>query len=431
MELKRFEFTKIQKKAMKLMNGTAGNVMLFGGSRSGKSFVICSNVALAAFRFPGIRIAILRRYLKDVRESILMDTFPKVLRLRFDIPQMKFEKMLSKSDLCLRTEQGSEIWFGGLDDKDRVEKILGKEYALIFFNEVSQIPYSSIEIAKTRLAMKIGRWHNRCYYDCNPTDKSHWTYRIFIEKLAPDRTPLIYPEDYVSLQMNPDQNRKNISTDYLEKTLGGVRGKYRERFLLGNWTDGNEDALWKSTTMIDPYRTLSVPDNLERIVVGVDPAVTNSDRSDSTGIIVAGRKRLSGNEIHFYVLEDCSLSGSPQEWAMIAISAFHRHLADRIVAEVNQGGDLVVSLLRNIDRTIPIRTVHATRGKLIRAEPVVALYEQGLVHHVGELSELEDEMTHYTGTEAEESPDRMDALVWAITDLTKACSVEIGSFRIV
>ncbi|MDO5580171.1 MAG: phage terminase large subunit [Planctomycetia bacterium] len=424
-----FKYTKIQNKALRLLNGKAGNVMLFGGSRSGKTFVLCANIALAAFTFPGIRIAILRRYLKDVRESILMDTFPKVLRIRFEIPQGKFEKMLSKSDLVFRTETGSEIWFGGLDDKDRVEKILGKEYGLIFFNEVSQIPWSSIEIAKTRLAMKVDNWRNRSYYDCNPTVKSHWAYQLFIEKTAPNKTPLIYPEDYVSLQMNPMDNRRNISSEYLEKTLGSITGKARDRFLLGNWTEDNENALWKQGPMIDTWRVRDAPADLERIVVGVDPAITNSAGSDYTGIIVAGKGKDRSGQEHYYIIKDYSLQGSPQEWATAVVKAFRESYADRVVVEVNQGGDLVISVLRNVDASLPIRSVHASRGKIIRAEPIAALYEQGLVHHVGEFPELEEEMISYTGTDSEESPDRMDALVWAITDLSKVCSVEIGSFR--
>ncbi|MDD3586414.1 MAG: phage terminase large subunit [Thermoguttaceae bacterium] len=427
---KSFTYTRVQRQAMTMLNGRAGNIMLYGGSRSGKTFVICSNIVLVAMKFPGIRIAILRRYLKDVRESILLDTFPKVLELRLGMDRATFEKMLNKSNLFFRTDEGSEIWFGGLDDSDRVEKILGKEYGLIYFNEVSQIPHQSVEIARTRLAMKVDGWRNKCYYDCNPTTRSHWVYRTFVEKLAGDRTPLLFPEDYVSLQMNPKDNASNISSEYLNKTLEAMKGNLRERFLEGRWTDDRETALWKRTSMIDPYRITAAPPELERIVVGVDPAVTSSERSDLTGIVVAGKKAYRG-KYHYYILDDASLPGTPVEWARRVVHALRQYNADRIVAEVNQGGDLVVSMLRNIDETVPVRTVHATRGKIVRAEPIAALYEQGLVHHVGELLELENEMISYTGLDSEQSPDRMDALVWALTDLTKNSTTEIGRFSFV
>ncbi|MDO5553420.1 MAG: phage terminase large subunit [Planctomycetia bacterium] len=426
-----FQYTKAQRAAIRLLNGPAGNVMLFGGSRSGKTFVICANVMMAAVQFPGLRVAILRRYLKDVRESILLDTFPKVLRLRFKIDRAGFEKMLNKSDLYLEIGNGSQIWFGGLDDSARVEKILGKEYGLIYFNEVSQIPYTSIEIAKTRLAMKVLHWRNRCYYDCNPTPKNHWVYRMFVEKVCEDRTPLPFADDFVSFRMNPGDNARNISRDYLEKTLGALTGRSRDRFVNGNWSEVCENALWRSETMIDPYRINEIPDDLERIVVAVDPAVTHTERSDHTGIVVVGRKQEESSRVHYYVLADYSLVGTPVQWARRVVEAYHRFQADRVVAEVNQGGDLVVSVLENVEASLPVKRVHASRGKIIRAEPIAGLYEQGLVHHVGAFPELEEELCSYAGGELEDSPDRMDALVWGLTELTRKSTIEIGNFRFV
>lgn len=430
MKKESFKFTPLQREALRLMNGTSENVMLFGGSRSGKTFVLCANIALAAFRCNGLRAVILRRYQKDVRESILLDTFPRVLRLRYGMSQTQFERILCKSDLCIRPQNGSEIWFGGLDDKDRADKILGREFGLIYFNEVSQIPWNSVEIAKTRLAMKMKCWKNKCFYDCNPSVKSHWSYRIFIEKKLPDGTAINFPEDYVSLKMNPEDNKENLAEGYIEKTLGSLQGKTRSRFLLGNWVEENENALWKRETMINRYRLDKRPLELRRIVIGVDPAVTSSAQSDNTGIIVAGSGQFDG-QTHYYILEDKSISASPARWASLVVEAYRRNLADCVIAEVNQGGDLVVSFLRNIDPALPVRTVHATRGKYIRAEPVAALYEQGLVHHIGEFPELEDEMTSFTGDDTADSPDRMDALVWAITDLSQSGSVKIGSYRFV
>ena len=159
-----------------------------------------------------------------------------------------------------------------------------------------------------------------------------------------------------------------------------------------------------------------------RIVVAIDPAVTSNPDSDETGIVLAGLTIGPNNVTHVIVLDDLSMKGSPLEWANVAIAAYrsprgNRMGADRIVAEVNNGGDLVAGNIRGVDPNVAFRAVRASRGKLLRAEPVAALYEQGRVHHVGSFSTLEDQMTGWTPQSGEKSPDRLDALVWAVTDL--------------
>ena len=171
-------------------------------------------------------------------------------------------------------------------------------------------------------------------------------------------------------------------------------------------------ALWSLATL-DAYRLRDSPD-LQRIVVSVDPAVTATEASDEHGIVVAGLADKRG-----IVLEDASLQGSPNEWARRAVSLYRSWNADCIVIEVNQGGDMVAHTIRTIDPNVNIREVRASRGKHVRAEPIAALYEQGRVAHVGAFPELEAQMTQMTtsGYEGEGSPDRVDALVWAFTEL--------------
>jgi predicted phage terminase large subunit-like protein len=153
-------------------------------------------------------------------------------------------------------------------------------------------------------------------------------------------------------------------------------------------------------------------------VVAIDPAVTSGENSDETGIVVAGvaTHRASG-ERHAYVLDDISGRLAAIEWAKRAVGAYRAHKADRIVAEVNNGGDLVEAQIRTVDRNVSYRAVHASRGKRIRAEPVAALYEQGRVHHVGSFPALEDQMCSFVPDNYDASPDRVDALVWALTEL--------------
>jgi phage terminase large subunit-like protein len=157
---------------------------------------------------------------------------------------------------------------------------------------------------------------------------------------------------------------------------------------------------------------------MSRIVVSIDPAVTNTAASDETGIIVAG----SDAGGHGYVLHDGSMRGSPLEWAQRAVELFDRYKADSLLVEVNQGGDMVSAVLKQVRTTLPIREIRAHVGKKLRAEPVAAMYEQGRVHHVGEFPQLEDQMTIWTPADAT-SPDRLDAMVQAFSDLLGKSSV--------
>ncbi len=170
-------------------------------------------------------------------------------------------------------------------------------------------------------------------------------------------------------------------------------------------------ALWSYESFV---RVASTPD-LERIVVAVDPAVTSRSESAETGIIVAGKCTVKRRGLGF-ILHDGTLRGRPEEWASRAISLYRQYQADAIVAEVNNGGDLVEHTIHTVDPNVKVVKVRASRGKIIRAEPVSALYEQGRVFHLGLFHKLEDQMVSYDG-EGKVSPDRMDAAVWAITQL--------------
>jgi phage terminase large subunit-like protein len=220
--------------------------------------------------------------------------------------------------------------------------------------------------------------------------------------------------------------------DAILHTYGGTRLGRQE--IMGELLDDVQGALW-SLAMLDashlPADALQ-PRNgdgplvqLVRIVVAVDPAVTSGEDADETGIIVAGLGPPPGEPAgppeHGYVLEDATCRLPPGEWAQRVVGLYHKWEADRVVAEVNNGGDLVEHLLRTVDRSVSYRKVTASRGKRVRAEPVAALYEQGRVHHVGDLSALEDQQRNFVpDVTSEQSPDHVDALVWAMTDLIVA-----------
>ncbi|MFA6103933.1 MAG: hypothetical protein WC721_17220, partial [Victivallaceae bacterium] len=203
-----------------------------------------------------------------------------------------------------------------------------------------------------------------------------------------------------------------LAEGYIEETLAELPERKRERFLDGNWLDDMEGALWKRE-MIDRFRVVNAPP-MRRVVVGVDPAMTARPESDETGIIVAGIDAKG----EYYVLYDDSRRASPMGWARAVGNVYKDWKADRVVCEANNGGDLVITNLHAVAGDISCKKVTATRGKFTRAEPVSALYEMGKVHHVGRFRQLEDQLCGYNPEMNQSSPDRMDALVWALTELS-------------
>ena len=217
-----------------------------------------------------------------------------------------------------------------------------------------------------------------------------------------------------------EANRAYLAASFLQEVRTRYAGTTKgAQELDGLLIEDAEGALW-TTAMLEAGR-ISEPPRLQRIVVAVDPPVTGHGRSDECGIVVVGAVTDGPTQNwQAVVLADCSVKGaSPDQWARAAIAAMDRFGADRLVAEVNQGGDLVEGVIRQIDPLVPYRAVRASKGKMARAEPVSALYEQGRVSHVRGLAALEAQMLQMTrhGYVGKGSPDRVDALVWALTDL--------------
>ena len=417
-----FSLTAKQEQANSLLASNAKHIMLFGGSRSGKTFLLTRAIATRAIKAPESRHAILRFRFNAVKNSIAFDTFPKVMKLCW--PDVKYE--INKSDWFAKLSNGSEIWFAGLDDKERTEKILGMEFSTIYPNECSQIPYGSIETAITRLAQKsvqiVGGKESslkpKAYYDCNPPSKAHWSYRIFKEHRHPDtKEPLANADEYVSLQMNPGDNADNLPDGYID-TLRALSPRARRRFLDGEYADATPNALFPEEC-IDRWRVLDgdLPD-MVRIVVAVDPSGaddTDNADNDAIGIVVAGL----GTDGNGYILEDLTVKAGPATWGKVATDAYDRHAADAVVGEINYGGAMVKHVIQTARPRTNFRQVTASRGKVVRAEPIGALYEIGKVRHVGYLRELEDELAAFStyGYTGDKSPNRADAAIWALSEL--------------
>lgn len=411
-----------QKRVLDLIKSDAKEILVASGSRSGKTFIILYAIIFIASKFPGSRHLIARKHFSHVKGSIWLDTLPKVIDICF--PGLKHHIKWNNTDFFITLPNGSEIWCAGLDDKERVDKILGREYLNIFFNECSEITYDTYVTVKSRLAQKCSYvnkhgelvWgKNMCFLDENPTTAKHWSKILFIDKRDPKsetkpKAPVRNPDRYAFTFIHPHENAENISADYIEM-LESMPPEQRKRFLDGVFAETSEYALWDDE-VLDKYRVSEAP-VLKRIVVSIDPAVTANDESDETGITVAG----IGVNNHLYILEDLTGKYDVKEWPRIAIEAYHRWSADCIVAEVNQGGDLVELNVRMIEPNIPYKAVRATRDKKTRAEPVAALYYLGKAHHVGVHTTLEFQMTQWEGKKGEKSPNNIDSLVWAASDL--------------
>ena len=409
-QTKPFTKTAKQHEAVALLKSEARHILLYGGARSAKTFVLVYAMVQRALKCKS-RHLILRQHFNHVKTSIWMDTLPKVLDLAFrdsDGDMIPFIK--NDSDFYLRFDNGSEIWIGGLDEKERSDKILGTEFSTIMFNECSQLTYGSVETALSRLAEKSGLI-NRAYYDCNPPHKAHWAHRLFIEKIDPqDKTPISDPDRYVSLLMNPIDNLDNIDPEFM-KTLEGMSKRKRDRFMLGLWQDNDDRALWKYDDIMRANLTFEeIMGMMDRIVVAIDPPKYHEANSDECGIGVVGK---CGNRL--YVLEDLSGRYSPKGWGNKAVNAYFRWRADRVIGEQNNGGEMVENTVRQVNENVSYKQVTATRGKVKRAEPVAALYEQHRGYHVGSFYELEDQMT--TPLDELEHDDRVDWLIWAATEL--------------
>jgi hypothetical protein len=365
---------------------------------------------------PGSRHGIFRKHGVAVKQSIGYDTFPKVMQLAYPNVPLKWHEQ----DSYFEVGEGSEVWLAGLDDKERVDKVLGKEYATIYTNEASEISFPSYTVLQTRLAQKIDKTDGRPlalrdYVDLNPTTDAHWTYQVFVKGIHPEGG-WIDPGQYQWGIANPADNADNLPEGYLD-TLRGMSAKQRKRFFEGVYSSDVETALWQR----DYIKRSVMPTGMTRIVVAIDPSATSEIGSDETGIICAGISAEAANRNIGYVLADDSARYRPEEWARRAIALYDQFGADRIIGEVNNGGEMIEAVLRAQRPDIPYTAVRASRGKVTRAEPVAALYERGLIRHCGQFEALENQMCSFTSDFDRKaqgySPDRVDALVWAFTEL--------------
>jgi len=261
-----FKPTAVQRKALLLLKSGAKHILLFGGSRSGKTTVLVMAIIFRALMYAGSRHLICRYRAKDARSSVLRETL--IPWLDNTIGKYGYTYLAHESMITLYN--GSEIWIGGLGDKEQADKILGHEYNTIYFNEISQLSYAAVTTAYSRLAMKIQGCKNLFFYDCNPGSPLHWAYKIFILKLTflTDK-PLEKPELYVSMLLNPEDNRDNLPDDYISDILDTLPEKQKARFKNGLWVKP-EGVIYERFDVKMILKIDELPEHFDRYAAGQD-----------------------------------------------------------------------------------------------------------------------------------------------------------------
>lgn len=374
----------------------------FGKTRTGSEWVISR--AKAGYR----RIALVGQTKADVRDTMIELGDSSILKASPPWFMPAYEP--SKRRLTWPNGAVAIVYSG-----DEPDQLRGPQHDSAWVDELAKFKYPTDTWSNLLFGLRIGR---------KPQ---------VVVTTTPRPIPLIkqllVDGDTVDVRRPTDDNIANLSPTFIRKVVEPMRGtRLGRQELEGEILDDNPNAMWGRGT-IEDGRVMRAPD-MQRIVVGVDPS--GSARGDEAGIVVAGVARDPVTKLlHLYVLEDASVQGSPLTWGRAAVTAYHRWKADRVVGEGNYGGEMVETTIRAVESElaqseagligrerlarVAYKQVHASRGKAIRAEPIAALYEQGRGRHVGMFAELEDEMCQWQP--GDDSPNRMDALVWAATEL--------------
>jgi phage terminase large subunit-like protein len=298
----------------------------------------------------------------------------------------------------------SHIYYGSEPSKCR-----GPQSDFIWMDEVAKWQFAEETVDNLLMGLRLGN-DPRCILTSTPRPTK---FLIDLER----RTDKLGRKSCVVTRGNTYDNITNLAPVFISTIISKYEGtRLGRQELEGEFLSDNPDALWKRED-IDNNRVTQMP-RLAQIVVAIDPAAKSSKTSDDTGIIVAGK----GYDGHGYVLEDCTIHGTPAEWGKTAIAAYNKHKANWIIGETNNGGEMIEHTLRTIDPNIPYKAVHASRGKEIRAEPISSLYQQNRIHHIGFFRELEDELCEWIPNSGMSSPNRLDSLVWALTVLNISTS---------
>lgn len=395
----KYEWNFWARENQKAPEGDWNTWLVLAGRGFGKTRMGSEWIRQKAAEFPGCRIALVAETAADARDVMILGDSGLV---NCD-PNLTADSW-SPTNRRLSWPNGSTAWCYNATEPDQLR---GPQHHFAWSDELAKYRYMQETWDQLQFGLRLGL-HPQVLVTTTPRPMP------VIKKLMADG------DTFVTRGSTLD-NKANLATNtvkQLYERYGGTRLGRQE--LEGEILGDIPGALWNRQS-IDESRLSEVPTDLERVYVAVDPAVSNHEGSDEHGIVVVGLKRDADGYHRGYVLEDGTCRGQPEDWARKAISLYRSWNADKIIAEKNQGGLMVESTLKAVDRSVPVKLVHASRGKVVRAEPISALYEQGRVHHVGRFDLLEDQMCMFSAdmlrNESTGSPDRVDALVWGLTEI--------------
>lgn len=394
-------------------------IVITGGRGSSKSFTVSTWLS-SFYLFGKGRKALFTRYtMNSAKKSIIPEFEEKLINMNL------IDFYSSTAEEIINAQTKSNIIFSGIKTSsgNQTAKLKSIPGITCFILEEAEEYPKEEEFDTIDLSVRTKGEQNLVIFMMNKGHESHWILRRFFKDKNVTEGFNGILGDTLYIHTSYLDNIDNLSESFLlrAKEMKEKNPRKYNNIFLGFATSLTEGSLWQLPLHIEPYRVKKLPD-LKRIIVGVDPSVSDDKKNDldECGIVICGL----GFDNHFYVLEDKTGQYSNAEWGRIAVGALKNWAGDRIIAEKNNGGDLVRMNLKNIDINVPVTLVTATKGKMLRAEPIAALYEEGRVHHYGEFYKLETEMTTYTGVER--SPNGLDALVWAMTELSGQNNKRVG-----
>lgn len=390
--------------------------LLYGGRAGSKSFTSSIYLANRLVNGKG-NLVYCRQYMTNVGTTIIPEFLEKISLLKIG----HLLKVNKDHITCLAN--GNSLWFKGLETSEGSAEagMKGlKSLAVVLLDEAQEIKEDAFDrllgtVRDKDLNLKI-------VLCLNPTNVESWLYKRFFKNLPFDFSGIIDNRLYVYSSYR--DSVKYLSETYL-KEIENIKlndpVKYENQY-LGKWLNNNEKAILSKQLLDIALQHIERPNVFDQVVVAIDPAVTTNKNSDNTGIAVCGKK-----DGHYYLLHVEEDKWTPEQWATRAKQLYDQYNANFIVYENNQGGLMVESTLRNVlGNFVRIKSVRATQNKIIRFDPIHALYEQSLMHHLGRFTDLETQLLTYSGDPKQASPNSLDSMVWGITSLNKSGTSSFG-----
>jgi phage terminase large subunit-like protein len=397
-----------QKEALKVVEENKFTLLL-GQGRASKSCFAIWYIFMRAWKHPNTTHIIFRNTLSSAVDGIWAQTVKEVITHFYPILPSLDGFKVNESSHTITFPNGSRILLRGLDTPERATKVLSQQFATCMFDESQTIDYTYFALLLTRLPQPLDvDWEVKVLCTANYSPKTHWTKLFFSDGVNPE-TKVEHELNAKYLKFTTDDNKSIDAEEYIH-TLNAA-GDRRARLMCAStdWFEEIEGALWS----IEDILRADQPEDFDDIVVSFDPAVTKA--GDGHGGCVAGRSNDK-----YYVLHSFDRKADVNDIAIVICELYHEYDCSRLIVEVNNGGDWIGSLIATHDPSVYCETVRATRGKITRAEPISALYTNKLVYHCKRFNELEDQMCTYTGNG--DSPNALDALVWALKYLSENIS---------